>query len=148
MLSLDVKIEELEVTVPTLALTRQQVASHLTILQNMWNDRFRATVDPEVLGFTEDTKVDGGLIGQAFKAFVKELHLLLCTSDRKYAKLRQELSRIKGRHATVVVSAIAAGLAASLGIAAGLLVPFVAVIAHAVATLGANTACRMLEEPR
>jgi hypothetical protein len=73
---------------------------------------------------------------------VGEVHCLFCTGDARYNELRKRFSQLKGQPAAVIVSIISAGIASTLGIAAGVLAPFVAIILHGIITVGLNSICK------
>jgi hypothetical protein len=54
-----------------------------------------------------------------------EFRVLICATDPKYRKLRQELSTAHKKSQTAIVSAIAGAMASQFGVVAGMLVPFV-----------------------
>jgi hypothetical protein len=55
-----------------------------------------------------------------------EFRILVCTDDKKYSSLRRQMKASSGKSQTVIVSAIAAAMAAHVGVIAGVLVPFCA----------------------
>ncbi len=75
-----------------------------------------------------------------------EMHLLLCTNDKKYSSLRSSLA--KQGHATnvVVVGAIAGAVGASIGAVAASVVPLVALILAAVLRIGKEAYCAEFKE--
>jgi len=145
MLQFELRPEDLEREVPALRLTREFGVPHLTLAENLWNDRYGDMNDPQVLGFSETEKNNRALPMKVFHAFVDKLHLLICTTDRKYANLRRKMAELNGKPAALIVSTLSAALAATLGIAAGILTPFVAIALHGIMVLGINTVCRMTE---
>lgn|SRR6476661_8221990 len=118
--------------------------SHLEIAHSVWMDLYADTDDPSLQALGARSK--RGLEGPegAWDAFRAEWRDLACTDSPKYEELRAKVKGLRGGPATVVVSAIAAGLSAALGIAAGILVPFVAILLHGVVTVGNNVICRMM----
>lgn len=69
----------------------------------------------------------------------KELHILICTSDKKYATLRRQFT--KGKSQTVLVTTICGGIADYTGLSAAMLMPFVAVALLSFVELGINAYC-------
>jgi hypothetical protein len=72
----------------------------------------------------------------------REMFILICTDDKKYADLRKKIGKEGGRSETALVGLISAGIAASMGIAWGALVPFVALLLIAVARMSKNVFCQ------
>jgi hypothetical protein len=70
-----------------------------------------------------------------------ELHILICTNDKKYASLRRQLNKHGSATQTAIVSNITAAIALSLGITVGVLVPFVAMGLLGLVRVGANAWC-------
>ena len=70
-----------------------------------------------------------------------ELHILICTSDKKYAGLRSQIRKHGTTTQVALVSNVASGIALSLGFAAAALVPFVAMALLAFVQMGANAWC-------
>ncbi|WP_448029671.1 hypothetical protein [Bradyrhizobium liaoningense] len=70
-----------------------------------------------------------------------ELHLLICTSDRKYATLRKHLGK-EGRTTQVaIVSSISAAIGAIIGASAAVIGPFVTLGLMALLQVGSNAWC-------
>jgi hypothetical protein len=74
----------------------------------------------------------------------REMHLLLCTTDKKYAALRKQISKEGSSTHTAIVSAIAAAVGAQLGVISGLLVPLVALILVGILKVGKEAYCAEL----
>jgi hypothetical protein len=75
----------------------------------------------------------------------RELHLLLCTKDKKYAALRRQL-RSKGGHTQMVlVGTISASVGSSLGLGAGAVVPLAALCLIAALRVGVEAYCSSFE---
>jgi hypothetical protein len=70
-----------------------------------------------------------------------ELHILICTNDKKYASLRRQLNKHGSATQTAIVSNVAAALAVSLGFTVGALVPFVAMGLLGLIRVGTNAWC-------
>src|SRR6266702_5105724 len=75
-----------------------------------------------------------------WSALKQEFVLLVCTDDKKYKDLRVRIDR--GTNSTALVSAIAVGISAHMGIAAGILTPFCALCLIALARMGKEAFCR------
>jgi hypothetical protein len=69
----------------------------------------------------------------------RELNILLCTNDKKYAELRKKLTAIKSQNA--IVAAIAAAIGAIIGLSAAVIMPFVAIILMTLLQVGLNAYC-------
>jgi hypothetical protein len=69
----------------------------------------------------------------------KEIHLLLCTDDKKYAGLRRLVGGKKSQ--TYIVSALSAGIADYIGVAAGVITPFVAIALWGFIEVNINAYC-------
>jgi hypothetical protein len=78
---------------------------------------------------------------QFWKNLKEEFRLLVCTNDKKYKSLRKQLGSNAGRSQTVIVSTISAAMAHSIGVTAGVLVPFCALCLLALARLGKEAFC-------
>jgi hypothetical protein len=74
-------------------------------------------------------------------AFKKEFHILLCSKDKKYQKLRSNLAKSNEKGLLAVVWEISDAIAGSLGVVAGELVPICAICLIAVLKLGKETFC-------
>ena len=146
MTGLDLSLEpsDLEAETEVLQLVAGSNVSHVAVAQSMWNDMYGSVQDPELLGFGRRAAGEAGVPAEIWQAFKAEWRELACTDSEKYKSLRVQVKSLRGNPATVVVSSIAAGLASALGIAAGILVPFVAIFLHGVLTLGNNVICRTL----
>jgi hypothetical protein len=72
----------------------------------------------------------------------EEMHLLICTSDRKYAKLRVEITKRARAGELVVVSTIAAVFAKNIGAAAGAMSAFIAVCLMVLLKVGKEAFCK------
>jgi len=70
-----------------------------------------------------------------------EVHILICTNDKKYAGLRKQIQKQGSATQTVLVSNVASAIALSLGYTAAALVPFVAMALLAFIQMGANAWC-------
>lgn len=70
-----------------------------------------------------------------------EMFLLICTDDKKYADLRKKIEKEGGKSETALVGLISAGIAVTLGIAWGALVPFVALLLIAITRMNKNVLC-------
>jgi len=148
MTGLDISLEpqELEADSEVLQLTAGSGISPVTLAQAMWNDLYGNVDDPEVLGFGRRAAGDPSVPAQVWIAFKAEWRNLACTDSDKYKNLRHQVKSLRGHPATVVVSAIAAGISTALGITAGILVPFIAILLHGALTLGNAVMCRLLAD--
>jgi hypothetical protein len=72
----------------------------------------------------------------------KEFQLFVCTKDKKYASLRKDLGAKARGSQTVIVSTISAAMAHSVGVAAGILIPFCALCLLALARVGKEAFCK------
>jgi hypothetical protein len=77
-------------------------------------------------------------------AVKREFRTFLCTDDKKYADLKKKISTSQTRSETAVTSLIAAAIASHLGLAAGALVPFCALLLIVLARMGRNAICAEL----
>jgi hypothetical protein len=58
----------------------------------------------------------------------KEIHILICTNDKKYAALRRQFTQFtKPKSQTALVAMISAGIASYIGVGAGMITPLVAI---------------------
>ncbi len=82
-----------------------------------------------------------------WREFKKEFRRFICTKDPKYRALWTKLERTAGKSEMVIVSTIAAAVAASSGLAPAALVPFCAVGLIAVLKVGKEAFCKSIGEP-
>jgi hypothetical protein len=76
-----------------------------------------------------------------WKRIKHELHLLVCTDDKKYAPLRKHLGK-EGRSTQVaIVSSISAAIGAIIGASAAVIGPFVTLGLMALLQVGTNAWC-------
>jgi hypothetical protein len=143
-LELSLAPADLETETEVLQLVAGSGISHVTVAESMWNDMYGNAQDPELLGFGRRTAGKTGVPAAVWQAFKAEWRELACTNSSKYRGLRAQVKSLRGQPATIVVSSISAGIAATLGIAAGILVPFVAILLHGILTVGNNVICRAL----
>jgi hypothetical protein len=80
-------------------------------------------------------------------AVCKQVHELLCTKSTSYAGLRKELSRKARPLVPTLVGVISAAVAAQLGLAVGVLVPFVSLCLLAVVRVGKEAWCEYYGRP-
>jgi hypothetical protein len=71
-----------------------------------------------------------------------ELHLFICTDDKKYADLRKSISTMGTKSQTTIVSTISAAMAIHIGLVAAAIVPFCALSLAVIARIGKNAWCR------
>ena len=80
---------------------------------------------------------------KSYWAAVKtEMHLFLCTGDKRYRDLWKRIDALEGKGTTALVGVIATFLGATLGAPATLVAGFVAVCLHGIAKLGKEAYCR------
>jgi hypothetical protein len=147
-LEISISPDELEQDVEQLKMLKGVRFDHVSLAESMWKDQYGDMEDPTLLGFSEKSKGDKGLSRRLWKAFKDEWFELACTNTSKYAGLRRKVAGLKGTPATVIVSSISAGIAASMGITAGIIAPFVAIFLHGVLSVGNNVVCRAIVEER
>jgi hypothetical protein len=70
-----------------------------------------------------------------------EMHLFLCTDDKRYKKLWARIDALENKGTTALVSVIATFLGASIGAPATLVAGFVAVCLYGMAKLGKEAYC-------
>ena len=71
-----------------------------------------------------------------------EMHLFLCTDDKRYKKLWARIDGLENKGTAALVSVIATFLGASIGAPATLLAGFVAVCLYGMTKLGKEAYCR------
>jgi hypothetical protein len=89
----------------------------------------------DVPGQTKDKR------NRYWRAVKKEMYILVCTGDKKYASIRAELSKAGSKSQMAMVSLIAAAMASYVGVIAGILVPMCALVLLAVVKIGKNAFC-------
>lgn len=100
-----------------------------------------------VLNFrARDPDVDNMAEEDFWMKLKKELYALLCTADSKYNDLRRKIKDAKDTTEKYIVAAIAAAIGSVLGIAAGILVPFVALLLLGIIQLNTNAWCKLNED--
>ncbi len=77
-----------------------------------------------------------------------EMHLFLCTDDKRYKALWARIDALENKGSNALVAAIAAFLGASLGVPATLAAGFVAVGLYGMAKLGKEAYCRYTGQHR
>jgi hypothetical protein len=147
-LDLSLNPEQIEDQVEELKMMKGVPFSHIALAQSVWNDRYSEFNDSSILGFKENNKDINNkeLSGRLWNAIKEEWFQLACTDNEKYKDLRIEIQELKGGPATIIISSIAVALATTLGIAAGVLTPFVAIFLHGIILLGNNTMCRTITQ--
>lgn len=75
-----------------------------------------------------------------------EIRILLCTDDPKYDELRAKLNLAGAKSTEIVVGTISAAVASVLGLEAGIISAFVAVVLHSVLKLGISAYCALDEQ--
>jgi VIT1/CCC1 family predicted Fe2+/Mn2+ transporter len=71
----------------------------------------------------------------------RELHILICTDDRKYEKLRRALGKQSKMTQVAIVSSISAAIGAVIGVAATFIGPFVTLGLMTLVQVGKNAWC-------
>jgi hypothetical protein len=74
-----------------------------------------------------------------------EFKLLFCSDDKKYNALRKKISAVGSKSQTAVVPIVTAALATQIGVAAGILLPFCALLLLAILRMGMNAYCSGIE---
>ncbi len=75
--------------------------------------------------------------------FVKtEMHVFLCTNEKRYRALWKEIENLRKKSTTAIVGVIATFLSASIGVAATFLSGFVAVCLFAALKVGKEAYCK------
>lgn len=72
-----------------------------------------------------------------------EVFLLVCTNDKKYAKLRKQLNDSAARAQTPVVWLVASGIAATLGISAAVVAGLCAAALYGIVKVGKEAYCEV-----
>lgn len=146
-MALDLKLKpaDLEGEAEELQVLHGASFSHVALAESMWNDKYGEFGDPGLLGLTDEERRDRNYPAELWQAFKLEYYELTCTSSAKYKNLRAKVANLKGSSATVIVSSIAAGIASTVGLAAAVLVPFVAILLHGALTVGNNVMCRAMK---
>lgn len=114
-------------------------------------------IDWDTLGYALDRQIENAyretsnqemsfslirIVPQQYWNKVKEeFRLLICTKDKKYTKLRNEIKKHKGKATTLILTSITAYLAPIIGAPLAALTPFVAVILYGIAEVGTNAWC-------
>lgn len=85
----------------------------------------------------------GGVIWpkDLFGQIVKEVHIFICTNDARYEEYRKKLKEQGSPVAKTVVIIVSNAVAATIGLASGLLVPLVAVVMAIVAKITVEAWC-------
>jgi hypothetical protein len=76
-----------------------------------------------------------------WKRIKRELHILVCTDDRKYQTLRRHIGKESRTTQAAIVSTISIGIASQIGFAATVIGPFVSLGLMALLELGTNAWC-------
>jgi hypothetical protein len=75
-------------------------------------------------------------------ALKAELHLLLCSDDPKYSSLKNSIKAHGKRSQTAIISAIAVFVGAHLGVEAGVITPYCALLLQFSVKVGKEAFCR------
>jgi hypothetical protein len=92
--------------------------------------------DPSLRYMTKPVK-----LGELWKRVKDEFDTLLCTNDRRYASFRRKLKAYSKHGETAIVSTIAAAVAKDVGVEAGVLTQFCALLLLAVLKVGKEAYC-------
>jgi hypothetical protein len=122
--------------------------SPVLLAESVWRDRYGPATDPEVFGFSDKRAGGPGLPNRLWEAFKGEWYKFACTKDPKYRELRTKVSSLKGKPATVVISAMSIAISQQLGIGAGILTPFIAIFLHGIVKLGFASVCTAIKDNR
>ena len=71
----------------------------------------------------------------------QEIFTLMCTNDEKYNKLRKSLEEVSEQGTKVIVATIAASVGSVLGVEAGIISGFCAVLLHFIIKVGKESYC-------
>jgi hypothetical protein len=71
----------------------------------------------------------------------KELHILICTDDKKYASIRRQIGKENKLTQAAIVIAIGGAIGAYVGVSATVIGPFVTLGLYALIQLGTNAWC-------
>jgi hypothetical protein len=117
--------------------------------------------DPELLSRANEISIEaaGGLLASRaepdvenlgasvlWRNFKKELRVLLCTDDREYAEVRKKIKDASKVTNTVIIPTIAAEVGHKIGVAAGVLTPFVALALLSIARIAKQMWCKASSE--
>jgi hypothetical protein len=76
----------------------------------------------------------------------KEIYLLICTKDRKYAAIRTHFKKKSNASTTAIVGMLSATVATQIGAAAGIVTPLVALLLYGLLKVGVNSWCNLQEK--
>ena len=77
----------------------------------------------------------------------REIHMLVCTRDRKYSGVRRKLDSLGSKGGQTVLAIVSASVGQALGVAAGAISGLVAVALFAVLKVGVNAYCATVATP-
>lgn len=143
-LDIELNPDDLEAEAGELRVLHGASFSHVALAESLWNDKYGESGDPALLGFADEQRRDRSFPAELWRSFQREWYDLACTSNPRYKSLRARVASLKGSPATVIVSSISAGIGATLGLAAAVLVPFIAILLHGTLTVGNNIICRAM----
>ncbi|MEP6872576.1 MAG: hypothetical protein ABI939_12110 [Anaerolineaceae bacterium] len=75
-----------------------------------------------------------------------EMHLFLCTDDKRYRELWKRIDAVEGKGTTALVGVIATFLTATVGAPATLIAGFVAVCLYGIGKVGKEAYCRYSDQ--
>jgi hypothetical protein len=70
-----------------------------------------------------------------------EIRILICTDDPKYKKLRDSLRNVNEKGTEYIVTAISSAIGSKMGVEAGVISAFCAVLLHSAAKVGVEAYC-------
>ena len=73
----------------------------------------------------------------------EELHILICTKDPKYEKLRDSLQDANEKGTKYVITMISSAIGSVMGVEAGVISAFCAVLLHSVVKIGVEAYCAL-----
>ena len=76
----------------------------------------------------------------------KEIYLLICTKDRKYAVIRTHFKKKSTTTTTAIIGMISATVAAQLGAVVGIITPLVALLLYGLLKVGVNSWCNLCKQ--
>lgn len=93
-----------------------------------------------------EMRVDDRPPKRYWKQVKKEVYLLICTEDEKYAKLRKRIGKTRKKSGASIAAVVAAVLGDELGAEATLLTGFCAIALFGVVKIGKEAYCEIEKE--
>ncbi|WP_288364471.1 hypothetical protein [uncultured Spongiibacter sp.] len=75
-----------------------------------------------------------------------EIFTLICTGDSKYDQLRKSLEEVSEQGTKVIVATVAASVASIMGVEAGIISGFCAVVLHFIIKVGKESYCALKQQ--